>query len=125
MNRSNLEHAAYALLMQLAAAPFFGWWAGAWIALAYFWSREVAQRELYLKRSLGLASLDALPAFAGWRAWEWPRDAQRDAALPAAATALAALGGDWRVALALTAAGGLVAFVWRCCEGLDRDMDGY
>jgi len=29
------------------------------------------------------------------------------------------------VALALTAACGLVAFVWRCCEGLDRDMDGY
>lgn len=125
MNRTNFEHAFYALLMQLAAWPFFGPWAGVWIALAYFWSREVMQRELYLKHLRGFDTLDKLAPFEGWRFWEWGRDSLLDVALPAAATIIVALYGDWIALAVLACLSGPLAFLGWLFDRLDKQMEGY
>jgi hypothetical protein len=125
MNRTNIEHAFYGLLMQLAAWPFLGPWAGVWIALAYFWSREVAQRELYLKHFHGADSLDKLKPFEGWRAWEWVLDSQLDVAVPFFAALAVAVADSWLIALLTAAVCGLLAYWDAVFRLLDKDMEGY
>lgn len=56
MNRTHLEHAIIALVIQLALWPLFGPWAAAAVACAVFLGREIAQHEYRL---------------AIWRGWKW------------------------------------------------------
>ena len=44
MNRTNFEHAGYALLMQMALWPFVGPVAGGLFAIGFFLGREHSQR---------------------------------------------------------------------------------
>lgn len=46
MNRTNFEHACYALLMQLALLPFVGPVAGGLLAVGFFLGREPLRRPL-------------------------------------------------------------------------------
>lgn len=120
MNRSNLEHVFFALLMQAAATPFLGWWAGAAVAIAFFAGREHAQREKSIVHGGHVGALSPLAGFTGWS-----RDSLLDVALPLSATVISALVGSWWLAAAFTIASGLGAGVWRICERVDRDMEGY
>jgi hypothetical protein len=51
MNRTNFEHAAYALAMQLAIGLLTSnWWAGAAFGAAFFIGREHAQAEAKVRK---------------------------------------------------------------------------
>lgn len=84
MNFSNIEHAIYALMIQLAIGFTTGnWWAGAAAGTFLFLGREHAQHELrngYVGRN---------PVI-GLQVWRWTRDSQLDLALPALVTLLVA-----------------------------------
>jgi hypothetical protein len=60
MNRTHLEHAIIALVIQLALWPLFGPWASAAVACAVFLGREIAQHEY------------RLAVFRGWK-WGGPK----------------------------------------------------
>lgn len=125
MNRTNFEHAFFALLMQIAAWPIFGPWGGVWITLAYFWSREVAQRELHLKHFYGFDTLNKLKPFEGWRFWEWALDSKLDVALPLVATAGIALLGDWVASAGLACITGATVLIGRLSAFVDKLLEGY
>ncbi|HJT63134.1 MAG TPA: hypothetical protein VJ797_15800 [Burkholderiales bacterium] len=87
MNATNLRHALYALLMQgvLFAASWLALWgafAGACFGVAWFVSREHAQRENQIARDR-LMSVEALKWWEGFTGWT--RDRYLDAGLPAVA----------------------------------------
>lgn len=85
MNVSNFEHAAFALLMQIAIGLATGnWWAGAAAGAFFFLGREHAQREY----KLGTAGKSPWPAFDFFR---WSLDAKLDLLFPAAAVIALAL----------------------------------
>ena len=73
MNRSYIEHAVIAALLQLALWPLIGsaWAAGA-IAVAVFLGREVAQNEYRVANERGWAWGETMPVawYEGvWRGW--------------------------------------------------------
>lgn len=91
MNATNLRHALYALLMQgilFAACGFTLWgaFAGACFGVAWFVSREHAQRENQIARER-LMTVEALTWRDGFTGWT--RDRWLDAGLPAAVCSLA------------------------------------
>lgn len=85
MNRSNFEHAGYALVIQTLIAMMFGSWGfGALVAIAFFLGREHAQREYHL------GDPSRLPPWAAFDFWRWPLDAQLDLLFPVVAVVGAA-----------------------------------
>jgi len=88
VNQSNFEHAGYAVLMQLPFALFGYAWVGAVFAIAWFISREHAQREVQVARASGRLIGDLKP----WEGFQgWDKDRCLDAAFPAATTVLLTL----------------------------------
>lgn len=72
MNRTHLEHALIALLIQFALYPFIGLWAAGAIAVALFLGREIAQNEYRLANSRGWQWGQVPPVKwheGAWRAW--------------------------------------------------------
>ena len=85
MNRTHLEHALYALLIQLPFALFGYGWTGALFAIGFFVGREHAQAQVaYL-----LGDFDAFDMR------RWSKDAQFDLAFPVFAVVMAAVG--WQI----------------------------
>ena len=76
MNRTNFEHAGYALLMQLALWPFVGPVAGGLFAIGFFLGREHSQREEIISPH---NRDNPFPAF---KIWEWEQDEQLDLLFP-------------------------------------------
>ncbi len=86
MNKTHLEHAAYALLIQLALGlTTDNWWLGAAAAIGFFLGREHAQREYQIGNP---ATLKGYEAFDFWR---WSTDAKLDLLIPILATVSLAL----------------------------------
>jgi len=76
MNKTNFEHALYALLMQLSIAiPTGNWWAGAAFGSAFFLGREHAQAQ----RTYNLGDIAAFDIRI------WSLDSQLDLAFPVCA----------------------------------------
>ena len=76
MNRTNFEHAGYALLMQMALWPFVGPVAGGLFAIGFFLGREHSQREEIISPH---NRDNPFPAF---KIWEWEQDEQFDFLFP-------------------------------------------
>ncbi|HNG04735.1 MAG TPA: hypothetical protein PKL59_21255 [Nitrospira sp.] len=76
MNRTNFEHAGYALLMQMALWPFVGPVAGGLFAIGFFLGREHSQREEIVSPH---NRDNPFPAF---KIWEWEQDEQLDFLFP-------------------------------------------
>ena len=86
MNRTNFEHAVYALAMQIVIGLLTqNWWAGAAFGSAFFIGREHAQREYQI------GNPSKLKPWQGFDIWRWSLDAQLDAAFPIIATTALAL----------------------------------
>jgi len=83
MNRTNFEHAGYALLMQLPFGLFGYWWVGAALAIGFFLGREHAQQEY----KLGTVGKSPWPAF-DFR--KWSLDAKLDLLFPVVAVLIVA-----------------------------------
>jgi hypothetical protein len=87
VNRTNFEHAGYALLMQLVIGLSTGnWWAGAAFGSAFFLGREHAQAQRTYQ----------LGEFAAFDLRRWSLDARLDLAFPVVAVCLVAFAvGRW------------------------------
>ena len=86
MNRTNLEHAVYALIIQIAIGLLTNnWWAGMAAGSALFIGREHAQREYQI------GNPSKLKPWQGFDIHRWSLDAQLDAAFPIIATVILAL----------------------------------
>jgi hypothetical protein len=84
MNRTNFEHAGYALLMMLPIGLLTGnWWAGAAFGAAFFLGREHAQQEY----KLGTVGKSPWPAF---DVRKWSLDKRLDLLFPVVAVAVVA-----------------------------------
>jgi hypothetical protein len=79
MNRTNFEHAGYALLMQLPFGLLGFWWVGAALAIGFFLGREHSQREEVIS---GKDRSNPFPAF---KVWEWSMDTKLDLLFPVVA----------------------------------------
>lgn len=91
MNRSNFEHAAWALLFQgLTVLVVGSWLAGALVAVAFFLGREHAQRQATIARADEVSVKDLNP-WEGFDFGNWSRDSQLDLLMPVAAVSLAVL----------------------------------
>ena len=88
MNKTNFQHAGYALLMQLPFVLLGYSWTGAAFAIAWFISREHAQRENQVARITGRLVRELKP----WEGFQgWDKDRILDAVFPIIATVLVAL----------------------------------
>jgi len=76
MNRTNFEHAAYALLMQLPFGLLGHWWVGAALSIGFFLGREHAQAQDKINDYSFHGDL------AAFRVWQWPLDAKLDLLFP-------------------------------------------
>ena len=86
MNRTNLEHAVYALAMQIVIGLLTqNWWAGAAAGMAFFIGREHAQREYQI------GNPSKLKPWQGFDIWRWSLDSKLDALFPIIATTALAL----------------------------------
>lgn len=84
MNRTNFEHAFFAVLMQCAIGFATGnWWAGAAFGSAFFIGREHAQYEKKITHGGPVNDLNPL---AGFSFWNWSLDARLDLLFPVVAT---------------------------------------
>ena len=96
MNKTNLEHALYALAMQVAVALVgFGWVAGAFPGAGFFIGRELAQAEYRWIGQFGGGRRANLPWWGCFDLRVWQHlDAWLDALCPVAAvTAVACVMG--------------------------------
>lgn len=85
MNKTNFEHAFYAVLMQVVVFLVTNnWWTGAAFGMAFFLGREHAQAQI--KYDLG--------DFAAFDIRRWNLDARLDLIFPVVATAVLALIGS-------------------------------
>jgi hypothetical protein len=86
MNKSNVEHAVFAVIMQLTVYLLTGnIVAGACFGYAFFLGREHAQFEYKLTGGGPVGNLNPLAGFAFWK---WGKDAQLDLLFPATAVAV-------------------------------------
>lgn len=86
MNRTHIEHAIYALLMQAAVALVAGdLWLGAAFGAAFFVGREHAQAEAKVPPGARMPEMEAL------RARYWSVDAMLDWIVPLVAVVAAAM----------------------------------
>lgn len=91
MNKTQLEHALIALLIQLALWPFMGLWLAGALACALFLGRELAQNEYRLANRRGWLWGDTLPVRWHEGLWRgWTLDSVLDIAAPVVACACAA-----------------------------------
>ena len=86
MNITNIEHAGYALLMQLPFGLFGYWWVGAVAGAFFFLGREHAQAQ----RAYSLGE------FAAFDMRKWSLDARLDLIFPVVAVSLVAAA-FWRM----------------------------
>jgi hypothetical protein len=85
MNRTNFEHAFYAVLMQAAIGLLTGdWLAGACFGAAFFLGREHAQREYQI------GDPSNLPPWAAFDFWRWSLDSKLDLLFPVVAVCVVA-----------------------------------
>ncbi|MDQ7733747.1 hypothetical protein QT231_13625 [Halomonas sp. SpR1] len=92
MNKSQLEHALIALLIQLVLWPYLGMWVAGAIAVTLLLGREIAQNEYRLASRRGWKWGEPLPVKwheGVWRAWT--SDSVYDVLVPLALCVLAAL----------------------------------
>ena len=88
MNKTNFQHAVYAILMQSPFLLLGHAWTGAVFAIAWFISREHAQRENQVSRITGKLVKELKP----WEGFTgWDLDRRLDALFPVIATSLVAL----------------------------------
>ena len=86
MNRTHIEHAIIALVIQTVAAFITGSWGwGAALAIAVFIAREHAQREF----EIGQPHL--LKGYEAFDFWNWSTDGKLDVLVPVAVTVAAAV----------------------------------
>jgi hypothetical protein len=87
MNRTNFEHAAYALLMILPFGLLGEWIAGAAFGAAFFLGREHAQAEYRWIKTFGDGKRSNMPAWGGFdpRVWRGEHDALLDWIVPVVA----------------------------------------
>lgn len=91
MNASNLQHAAFAVALQVILGLSTGAWVWAGVVpCMFFLGREVAQREYHLT---GGASVKTLKPWAGFDLLRWSRDQLGDLGAPAIACAVVAWAG--------------------------------
>jgi len=92
MNKTNFQHVAYALAMQIIIGLLTdNYWTGAAFGAAFFIGREHAQREFEI------GNPSTLKPWEGFDVWRWSLDAKLDALLPIIAVVALALGIDyWR-----------------------------
>ena len=83
MNRTNFEHAGYALLMQLPFGLAGYWWVGAALASGFFLGREHAQ----IQHALGYTLKSTFKAF---DIRKWSLDAKLDLLFPVVAVLIVA-----------------------------------
>lgn len=85
MNRTNFEHAVFAVLMQLPFGLFGYWWVGAALAIGFFLGREHAQaEERYIKANGGVrANTKIPPEFGALQPKLWNTDSILDFVAPA------------------------------------------
>ena len=91
MNRTSIEHAIYAMLMQAAIGLLTGdWLAGAAFGVAFFAGREHAQAEdRYIAANGGKRYETPVPAeFGALHPKYWSKDSVLDLILPAMACAV-------------------------------------
>lgn len=80
MNKTNFNHAFFAMLMQVFIGLLTGnWWAGAAFGAAFFLGREHAQFEKHLTNGGPVGGLNPL---AGFQFWKWSIDSQLDLLFP-------------------------------------------
>lgn len=79
MNRTNFEHALFALMMQLPFGLFGEWWMGAAFASAFLLGREHAQFEKHLTHG---GDVNGLNPLAGFDIGHWSRDSRLDLLCP-------------------------------------------
>lgn len=92
MNRTNFEHAAYAMLIQAAIGLITGdWFAGACFSVAFFLGREHAQaEERYIKANGGVRANAKWPEFGALQPKLWNIDSVLDFVAPAVCVVLMA-----------------------------------
>lgn len=94
MNRTTIEHAIIALLLQLPFSLFGFWWAGAAFAIALFIGREHAQAEYRWIDTYGAGRRANMPWWGGFDPRVWGHiDSWLDWLAPSAAVSLLA----WRM----------------------------
>jgi hypothetical protein len=78
MNKTNVEHSIFALIMQAVPGFLIGdWITGAAFAIGFFLSREHAQREYHIGDPSKLKGCEAFDI------WNWSLDAKLDFLCPA------------------------------------------
>lgn len=91
MNRTHFEHAGFALLMQGAVWLLTGnAFAGALLAIGFFWGREHAQAEYKAINADYDGKRANMPWYAGFKPKYWSLDALLDVLLPLLAIILLA-----------------------------------
>ena len=85
-----MRHTLIALAMQIALAPFAGWWAGAAFACAFFLGREIAQAEHRGIQAFYGRRVNA-PWWVGLEPRAWTAKGLLDFILPTVAVCVAAL----------------------------------
>jgi hypothetical protein len=92
MNRTNFEHAIYALLMQLPFGLLGHWWMGAAFAIGFFLGREHAQVQHEIQDATSYDEAYGIEGdFAAFKVWKWSLDAQLDLLLPVVAVVIVAV----------------------------------
>ena len=91
MNKSNLEHAMMAAVLQLALGLATGnWFYGIALAAGLFWGREHAQKQDNIADARGVKVKD-LEWYEGANMKEWSQDSVMDFATPVVTTILIAI----------------------------------
>ncbi|MDQ7735517.1 hypothetical protein QT231_22690 [Halomonas sp. SpR1] len=92
MNKSQLEHALIAVLIQIALFPFMGMWIAGSVAVALFLGREIAQNEYRVAHRRGWTWGQVPPVNWYEGAWRgWTIKSALDVLSPLAACLLVAL----------------------------------
>jgi len=106
MNRTNFEHAAYALAMQAVIGLLSGnWWAGAAFGIAFFLGREQAQAENRYINAYGgnRYATPQSPVIGSLKLASWNTDSVLDFVFPTVACVLALAAAGWLGLLSINA----------------------
>jgi hypothetical protein len=87
MNRTNFEHAAYAVAIQIIVWLLTGdWLAGAMLGVGFFLGREHAQAEYRVIQKFYNGKRANMPWYGGFEPRAWSLDSVLDFMLPIVAT---------------------------------------
>jgi hypothetical protein len=96
MNKTNFEHAAYAVLMQLAVGLLTGnWFAGAMLGIGFFAGREHSQAEYRSIAKFYDGKRANMPVYAGFMPRAWSLDSILDLLFPIIAVLIVIAGVNW------------------------------